>query len=209
MHNLESSSELVRRAFRLAAFLRHERSVAIRIATEAMAKLEVAASTQHKRLYYRGQAGKAARTRVTLSDLHLLQRLVYVSSEPWELLEETSSPVNVDAPTMVIRYVKHLVRLTTRRNSFYVTLGIARVLCSYGTSETMDLYGLVIQDPDRVKDDYYYRSRKARLMSEMKQRFGSLLAIARGTRGEERFELEPDSVALRPLAMAALSAFTP
>ena len=41
-----------------------------------------------------------------------------------------------------------MVRITARRNSFYVTLGLSRLLYNYSTAETMELYNLIIQDPD-------------------------------------------------------------
>jgi hypothetical protein len=41
--------------------------------------------------------------------------------------------------------------------------------------------------PEDVKDDSYYRARKALLMEEIADRFGSLLTVVRQQRGEERF----------------------
>ncbi len=81
-----------------------------------------------------------------------------------------------------------IVSARRKRNSFYVTLGVSRLLHQYSTAETMDLYNVVVQDPDRVRDDYYYRSRKKQLMGELKDRFGEMLQISRGARGEERFQ---------------------
>jgi hypothetical protein len=73
----------------------------------------------------------------------------------------------------------------------------------------MEIYNAVIGEPERVKDDYYYRSRKAVLMHEMYQRFGQLIRARRQQRGEERFETQPGSSELRSLVRECLRLFTP
>jgi len=110
---------------------------------------------------------------------------------------------------LVIHFVKHLTKKTIKRNSFYVTLGLSRLLHSYTTAETMEIYNAVIQDPDRVKDDYYYRSRKGVLVQELKQRFGDLINICRGPRGEERFQPDDNQPRFVELVRECLGYFTP
>src|SRR5436190_5764824 len=193
-----SPDELPNRAFQLAYFLHCERKAAIEIATRALNKLQLAATAQGKRLYYRltGRAdARKARSKVSLGEPHLLQRLVYVESDEYERRKEAAAQDSrSDAGTtparkadLVVFFIKHLVRITTKRNSFYVTLGLSRLLYNYTTLETMELYNLVIQDPDRVHDDYYYRSRKGLLLKELKERFGELVEVAKGPRGEQRW----------------------
>ncbi|HEV8168904.1 MAG TPA: hypothetical protein VGP59_06135, partial [Pyrinomonadaceae bacterium] len=89
------------------------------------------------------------------------------------------------------------------------TLGVSRLLHSYSTLETMEIYNAVIGEPERVKDDYYYRSRKAVLMHEMYQRFGELIRVCRQRRGEERFETQQGSTEQRSLVRECLRLFTP
>src|SRR5215510_4865583 len=165
------TEESLARAFQLAYFIHGDKETALNIVTEAFAKLEVAAAAQDKRLYYTptGRATRAERfrTKVSVGELHLLQRLVYVESEPYERHAEQSP----DEEDMLIYFIKHLVRITVRRNSFYVTLGLSRLLHNYSTADTMEMYDVLVQDPGRVRDDYYYRSRKGRLMKELKERF--------------------------------------
>ena len=202
--------------------------MAIRIVADATLKLNVAMAAQSKRLYYipvgRFSRGESRRTdgirnKALFSDLHLLQRLLYVESEPYERQKERAAqvaPPGVHAvgdpaseEDLLVYFVKHLVRITTKRNSFYVTLGVSRLLHSYTTLETMELYNAVIGEPERVKDDYYYRSRKAVLMHEMYQRFGQLIRACRQRRGEERFETQPGSSEQRSLVRECLRLFTP
>jgi hypothetical protein len=80
--------ESLARAFQLAYFIHGAKETALNIAVEAFAKLEVAAAAQDKRLYYtptgRAERVERFRTKVSVGELHLLQRLVYVESEPHE-----------------------------------------------------------------------------------------------------------------------------
>jgi hypothetical protein len=215
---------LLKRAFQLAWFLHGDRALATEIAMGAYEKLEVAATAQDKRLYY--QAGKRAdtfgssssrpRNKVNLSELHLLQRLTMLESDPHEQQKE-SSLKNLPAPPSLPRlntiltthYLKQLAQLTLNRNAFYTTLGFSRLLYNFSTTETMEIYGAVAQDSGPGPDDYYYRSRKALLLGELNDRFGDMLKVRRGQRGEERFEAQPDSTKFVELIQDCLHHFAP
>jgi len=226
--NRVSTEQVLNKAYRLAYFLHQDKSMAIRIVAAATLKLNVAMAVQSKRLYYvpvgRFSRGESRRTdgirnKALFSDLHLLQRLVYVESEPYERQKERAAQVTppgvhaagdpASEEDLLVYFIKHLVRITTKRNAFYVTLGVSRLLHSYSTLETMEIYNAVIGEPERVKDDYYYRSRKAVLMHEMYERFGQLIRACRQRRGEERFESQQGSSELRSLVRECLRLFTP
>ena len=226
--NKVSTEQVLNKAYRLAYFLHQDKATAIRIVAAATLKLNVAMAVQSKRLYYvpvgRFSRGESRRTdgirnKALFSNLHLLQRLIYVESEPYERQKERAAqpaPPGVRAvgnqaseEDLLVYFIKHLVRITTKRNSFYVTLGVSRLLHSYSTLETMELYNAVIGEPERVKDDYYYRSRKAVLMHEMSQRFDQLIRACRQRRGEERFETQQGTNELRSLMRECLRLFTP
>ena len=226
--NRVSTEEVLNKAYRLAWFLHQDKQTALRIVAAATLKLNVSMAVQSKRLYYvpvgRFSRGDSRRTdgirnKALFSDLHLLQRLLYVESETYERQKERAAqhaPPGVHAPgdpateeDLLVYFVKHLVRITTKRNAFYVTLGVSRLLHSYSTLETMEIYNAVIGEPERVKDDYYYRSRKAVLMHEMYQRFSELIRVCRQRRGEERFETQPGTSEQRSLVQECLRLFTP
>jgi hypothetical protein len=226
--NTVSTEEVLNKAYRLAYFLHQDKGMAIRIVAAATLKLNVAMAVQSKRLYYipvgRFSRGESRRTdgirnKALFSDVHVLQRLVYIESEPYERQKERAAqvaPPGVPAvgdpareEDLLVYFIKHLVRITTKRNAFYVTLGVSRLLHSYSTLETMEIYNAVIGEPERVKDDYYYRSRKAVLMHELSQRFGQLIRAGRQRRGEERFETQPGSSEHRSLARECLRLFSP
>lgn len=211
MNEIKPTDELLNSAFQLAYFILGDRTAAIYVAMAAIDKLKTASTIQDRRLYYMPtgrSAYPAARTKVSLGHIHLLQRLVYTESEPFErLIEGQEKPLQQH--DMIIRFIKHLVRVTTKHNSFYVALGLSRLLYNYTTSETTGIYNLVIQDPDRGRDDYYYRSRKKHLLQELKERFGNSLKTYRGYRGEERFQTQEDSGRYSSLIKECLSRFTP
>lgn len=106
-------------------------------------------------------------------------------------------------------FIKHLVRIALKRNSFYVTLAVSRILHNYATADAMEIYNIVVQDPKRVHDDYYYRSRKGILMKELKGHFDSLIETVKVNRGEERFQTKTDDEDLSETAKTALEIFTP
>lgn len=213
----EAIDDLISSAFRLAHFIQGDKETAIRVVAGGLAKLEVAMTVQGKRLYYRPTGRSSSRqlglggvrNKVSFSDAHLLQRLLYVESEFYEKRQEETDDSTLDEEDMIIRFVKHLVRITIRRNSFYVTLGTSRLLYNYSTAETIAIYNTVIQDPERVKDDYYYRSRKLVLMRELMERFGSFIEIRRGQRGEEKFRAQDHPNQHAELVEQCLTLFTP
>lgn len=219
-----SLDEILNKAYRLAYFLHQDKATAKAITTAAVLKLDVAMAVQSKRLYYvpmgrflHGESRRVngVRSKAIFSDLHLLQRLIYSESEPYERRKEVAALAGtpagrpLDDEDFLIYFVKHLVRITLKRNAFYASLGVSRLLHNYGTVEAMDIYNAVIGEPERVKDDYYYRSRKGVLMQEMKQRFGQMLRVCRRQRGEERFETQQCSGEHRSLVRECLRLFTP
>lgn len=121
--------EKLRRAFQLAFFILGAGPAALRVTQEAVATLEVALTRQDKRLYYapgrRAASPQTARfrTKVSLSELQLLQRLVYIAAEPEERSKEAAGAPEA---TWLVHYLKHLARITLKRNSFFVTLGVSR-----------------------------------------------------------------------------------
>ena len=218
MNRLTFTDDLLNKAFHLACFILGDRDAALRVVTGALSKLEVATAAQDKRLYYRPTGrlwsrrsqSNHFRNNISFNEPHLLQRLIYIESEPYEIAQEQGKgSVAVGEEDLVIHFIKHLTKKTVKRNSFYVTLGLSRLLYSYTTAETMDIYNAVIQDPERVKDDYYYRSRKGILMQELKQRFGNLINVCHGARGEDRFQANDNQGRFVELVRECLTFFTP
>lgn len=202
MKNLHD--ELLNQAFQLAAFIQHDRASALRITAAALESLETTTLTQDRRYYYLGQ-----RTKVSFSELHLLQRLVYEKSEPFERAREADRTHPPSAERLLVHFIKHLVWCGVRRNSLYVTLGLSRLLHGYTTAETMELYNVITQDPAGVPGEDYFRNRKKVLMEELQDRFAQWLRVTRGPRGAQRFAADTQPARFAALVNACLTAFTP
>ena len=167
------------------------------------------AAKQERRVAYRP---RRQRSKVFLSSVQLLQGLVYCESEPYEMCQETSAGEDANllgAEDLLVRYVKHLVRISLWRNSLYVTLALCKFLYRYSTEETMAIYDLVTQDPECRLNDHYCRSRKSVLLKEIEARFGALISRCRGPRGEEQLRCAEASGAQSDLIRDCLARFTP
>src|SRR5215510_5380812 len=194
--------EKLRQAYQLAYFILMEAEAAFRATRGAVSALDVMLIRQDKRIHYQS----CHRTKVSLGEWQMLQRLVYIAAEAEERRQEEHG---VAEHTLVMHYIKHLVYITVCRNSFFVALGLGRLLHNYTTPETAHIYELVVQDPDRGRDDSYYRRRKAQLMRELQARFGAMLNVQRGARGEERFQALPDAQGYLSWVKECLCKFTP
>ncbi len=213
-----SHRQLVERAFALAYFIQRDREAAIRIAAGAMQKLEVAASAQDKRLYYLprgsprtgGAKTGALRTKVSLGEPQLLQRLVYIESDLEERRSERDpASSRLTRADMLLRFIKYLVQVTLKRNAFYVNLGIGRILHTYSTAESMRTYDAIMDEEGTMKDEDYFRSRKAVLLREILGRFGDRLRVHRRPGGEDRLESRIPSPRCEQFVRRCLEAFTP
>jgi hypothetical protein len=192
----------LQQAFQLSYFIIGEEQAALRATRDAVSALDVTLIRQDKRIHYL----PSHRTKVSLGEWQMLQRLVYIATEAEERRQEEQG---VTEAALVMHYLKHLVYITVCRNSFFVALGLSRLLHNYTTSETARIHELVTQDPDRGRDDSYYRRRKAQLMRELQARFGALLTVQRGARGEERFQALPDAQGHLAWVRECLREFTP
>lgn len=87
----------------------------------------------------------------------MLQWLVLKKSEHWELQTERSRTFYTPSEhDLIVRYIEHLVYLTTRRGSFYVTLAICSLLHAFHRRETRLIYDVLTQsDSARMKDTNY------------------------------------------------------
>lgn len=192
-------------AFRLAFFIHARRETAQLITLAAMENLETATQSQDKRIYYVGMV----RTKISFTELHLLQSLVYEKSEFFEQQRERDAASPLGQERYLVHFIKHLVWISGRRNSRAVVVGLTRLLHQYTTEEAMGLYDLILQDPDRASAADFFRSRKKVLMDELLERFGQALTIVRGARGAQRFALHDQPARFAALVNDCLSAFVP
>jgi hypothetical protein len=196
--------DLLERGFLLAHFIFPERATAIQIVIGAVNKLKARCDREHKRAYWRDKFLKRQITRMTRDDEDTLQWLIYFESDIYEKAQEESG--HSLAQGMIVRYVKSLVRIATGMSSFYVNIGIHRLLYSYSTSEAQQIYEVV---SDRYRGADEYRRAKRLLMLRLESRFGSKLRIVKSEHGEARYELSENQGLWNELVSRCLQTFIP
>jgi hypothetical protein len=196
--------DFLERGFQLACFIVGDRMAAIQILISAINKLETRCTSERKRNYWRDKYMKKRITRIARGDCDTFQWLIYFESERYEQDQERSGRcTNRD---MVLRYIKCLVRITSGMSSFYVNIGLHRLLYNYGTAELQKLYETLTE---RYLGPDEYRRGKGVLLDRLQTRFGKYLAVTRTDHGEVRFVAAEDQAGWADLARNCLAFFTP
>ncbi len=215
-----NEQEQIDRGVGLAYFILGQKGMALRVVEEALCSLDLMLGKQDKiRRNYQTLMGfvkweeraRPVRTTVKLTPAQMFQWLVYEKSEARERdTEFNDSPYPPSQDDMVVRYIKHLVRITMKRNSFYVTLGVGRLLYEYGTQEVKLMYDVLTQsDSARMKEMNYLRKQKMILMEKIFERFGQMIQTVTTAHGEKRFDVQPTTDRLVRLVNECLKRFTP
>ncbi len=184
-----------------------DREIALNVVSDALSAVKVRLLAQHEADRHDPQRP----TKVRWNTLQWFQLLIYLKSEAYEKQQEANQRTSLSEQDMTVRYLKHLILTTCRRNSFHISLGVCRLIYDYSAAETMSIYDFVFQDPDSStrKADAYYRARKNKLIEELKRRFHTFLRITEGSRGEKRFQSQDDSTKFAELVHDYLTYFTP
>src|SRR5215469_9858769 len=196
--------DLLEKGFQLAYFLIPDRSIGIQILAAAMSKLKAQRSRETKRAYWRDKYLKRKITRIARNDGDLLQWLIYFEAEDYEKRQERAGEQTTR--DMVVRYIKYLVQMTTAMSSFYVNVGLHRLLYNYSTSDVQKMYESVTQ---HYPGDQEYRKVKATLMNKLQARFNDFLRTCTAHYGESRFEVSEHQDSWAELVDRCLRAFTP
>jgi hypothetical protein len=200
----EAPVELLHTGFELAYFLVPDRTGAVAILTRALEKLRVQSRRELKRLYWRDKHTERPIRRVARGDVDMLQWLIMFEAEQEERAQERLGAISTVG--MAIRYIKHLVQIASALSSFYVNIGLTRVLHNYSTSEAQRVY-------ERLTSRYLgpdeYRRAKSALMDKISARFDGFVKLARVDHGELRFERSDQQQELSEIASECLKALTP
>ncbi|MBZ5523503.1 MAG: hypothetical protein LAP21_14815 [Acidobacteriia bacterium] len=201
-----AQENLLEKGFQLAYFIFPSRSAALRILAGALNKLKVQRGRESRRSYWRDKHLKRGITRIIREESDALQWLIFYEADAYEKEQEEKSIPSVQE--MVVRYIKNLVRMTTAMSSFYVNVGLHRLVHNYSTAETQRVYEAVT---DRYPGADEYRRAKGALMEKLSRRFNGLLKTFRTQHGELRFEamMAEEQGTWAQLVEACLKAFTP
>ena len=192
------------KARELAAAIHGDQMTANAVAAAALTRLPAAVMAQDKRVYYAYDDLRSRSTKIWLGREHLLQQLVFAESDAVERDDESRRALS--ANELLVRFLKHLVWNSTRRNVFYVTLAVGRLLYGFTTRATAELYCRLTDDG--VKEDAYYRARKRVLIGELRERFPQLL-MATGSRGERGIAMTVADDLAAARAAGCLASFAP
>ncbi len=203
---MAAEQDLWERGFQLAYFLYPDRETAVRILAGALNKLRLQRGRETRRSYWRDKHLKRAITRITRDEGDALQWLIFSESDAAEKEQEQGDTTT--SAHMVVRYIKNLVRMTTSMSSFYVNIGLHRLLFNYSTIEAQRVYESVTE---RFLGADEYRRAKSALMRKLLKRFSSL-KTCRTQHGELRFEtfaMNGEQEIWTRLVETCLKAFTP
>jgi hypothetical protein len=201
---VDEREDLMEKGFQLASFILQDRSTAIRVVRDATNKLTVQHSREQKRSYWRDKHLKGRITRIVRENRDALQWLIYFEAESYEKQHEELGQQTLR--DMIIRYVKHLVQISTPMSAFYVSVGLHRLLHNYSTAEVQRVYEWMTEHYPGAQE---YRRVKGALMNQLQARFAKLIQTIRGQHGEFRFEILDDQEGYADLVNACLRTFTP
>ena len=207
-------------AFTLAFYIHVNKEVAFFVAEDAVDGLastlgrqgENRKPSERLRGYLKwGERTRPLRKTVRLSEAQMLQWLVYRQSEPWE--RETERGEGLYLPTeedLIVRYVEHLVFLTLRRGSFYVTLAVGALLHQFSRRETRLFYDILTQsDLARMKDTSYIGKQRLEMLEKVCQRFGHMIRTVTSPGDEKHFVTRPTTRLVTDLVKDSLRRFAP
>jgi hypothetical protein len=197
-------AELLHRGFGLAYFLIPDRVTAIDLFTRALEKIRARSRREMKRIYWRDKHAERPVRRIARSDMDMLQWLIMFEAEQDERAQERAG--SISSRSMAIRYIKHLIQITTALSSFYVNVGVSRLLHNYSTSESQRVYEML---SSRFLGPDEYRRAKSALMDKMTDRFAGFLKTGRVDHGELRFETAENQEQWVDVVSDSLSVFTP
>ncbi len=201
---MNSTEDLMEKGFQLAYFIVGNRAEAIQIVSNALSKLGVQRSREKKRAYWRHRNLKHKITRIVRDDRDALQWLIYFESEHYEKQQEQAGVQTTR--DMIVRYIKHLTQMTTAMSSFYVNVGLHRLLHNYSTSEAQRVYEWATQHYPGAEE---YRKVKGALMNQIEGRFKNYVRTYRANHGELRFEVFDEQDGWANLVDQCLRFFTP
>lgn len=207
-------------AYELAYFIHVDKETACFVAEDALDQLPMMLGKQES---YRkpsgllsgfwkgGERSRPIRRTLKLNDPQMLQWLVYEHSESWE--REAERGEGLYRPTeedMIVRYLKHLVFITLRLGSFYVSLALGQLLHQFDRRQTRLFYDILTQsDSARMKDMGYIGKQRLELIRRISQRFDGIIQTTKTPQGERQIVAQPTTPSILELVNECLRRFTP
>jgi hypothetical protein len=207
-------------AYELAYFIHVDKETACFVAEDALDQLP---SMLGKQETYRkppgllsgfwkgGERSRPIRRTLILNEQQMLQWLVYLHSESWEREAERGDGLYLPTEEdMIVRYLKHLVFITLRLGSFYVSLALGQLLHQFDRRQTRLFYDILTQsDSARMKDMGYIGKQRLELLRRICQRFDGIIQTTKTPQGERQILTQPTTPSMLELVNGCLGRFTP
>jgi hypothetical protein len=197
-------ADLLEKALQLAYFIVQDRSVAIELIHRSFTKLKAQQSREKRRFYWRYKHTTLRTRKLNRARQDVLQWLIYVESERYE--KEQQQQRLLLPRSLAVQYIKSIIQMTGNMSSFYVAVGLYRILHNYSTRDLQSAYERVTADfagPEK------YRRVKKALMQKLATRFCGLINISQSDSQELRFEVDDNQDAWAELVSVCLDMFTP
>ena len=207
-------------AFELAYCIHVNKEVAFFVAEDALDGLPLMLGNQERHrkpserlrgFWKGGERTRPIRKTIKLNERQMLQWLVYKHSESWE--RQTERGEGLYLPTeedMIVRYLEHLVFITLRRGSFYVTLAVGQLLHQFDRRETRLFYDILTQsDSARMKDMGYIGKQRLELLERICRRFDEIIQTVKTASGEKHLVMRPATPEVIHLVHKSLRRFAP
>jgi hypothetical protein len=207
-------------AFELAYCIHVNKEVAFFVAEDALDELPSMLGSQERHrkpserlrgFWKGGERTRPIRKTIKLNERQMLQWLVYKHSESWE--RQTERGEGLYQPTeedMIVRYLEHLVFITLRRGSFYVTLAVGQLLHQFDRRETRLFYDILTQsDSARMKDMGYIGKQRLELLERICRRFDQIIQTVKTAGGEKQLVMRPATPEVIDLVHESLRRFAP
>ena len=207
-------------AYELAYFIHVNKETACFVAEDALDQLPLMLGKQGT---YRkppgllsgflkgGERSRPVRRTLKLNEPQMLQWLVYQHSESWEREAERGEGLYLpNEEDMTVRYLKHLVFITLRLGSFYVSLALGQLLHQFDRRQTRLFYDILTQsDSARMKDMGYIGKQRLELLKRISQRFDGIIQTTKTPQGERQILTQPTTPSIIELVNECLGHFTP
>lgn len=215
-----TETHLFESAFQLAYWIHVNKEIAFFIAEDAVDGLPTILNKQKKnrkpsaqlRGFFRwSERTRPIRKTVRLNDRQMLQWLVLKESESWERrTERGEGPYIPDEEDMIVRYIKHLALISTKRDSFYITLAVGSLLHQFDRRETRLFFDILTQsDSARMKDTNYIGKQRLEVLGRISERFDGLIETTNKPSEEKQFVTQPITGSILNLVRESLNRFTP
>jgi len=203
--DVDQAINIFEKSYDLAYFLLEDKKLAIKVVIKAMGKFDDSFRYEVRKRSNHKSYGFLKTSKYIPNELQILQNLIYREANFYEINKEKMHKESLNDRLLIKHYIKYLIYICVTRNTFYVLVGLCRLLFNYNSNQTEHISDRL----DVVKESSQQRRCKLKLINELSERFGSLLVISSEIHNQKGFELKKASPQEKVLVKECLEKFTP